>query len=179
MTDVRERVLVCVSRPGDSRTRWSAGVADRAAGAGASSSCSTSGRARARPTPSGSHEMESLARDLGGAFDVVDSETPVDAVLGYAYRHSVTQIVVGRVAPLTLQGADAGLVRHAADPGGRRTSTSTSSRDASTEARRAPTCAVRPGGDDEDGGRLVKNFVKRARPLDGLSRQHEPALGRE
>ena len=40
-------------------------------------------------------EVESLVRDLGGAFDVIDSETPVDAVLGYAYRHSVTQIVVG------------------------------------------------------------------------------------
>jgi two-component system sensor histidine kinase KdpD len=39
--------------------------------------------------------VESLTRDLGGTFDVIDSETPVDAVLGYAYRHSVTQIVVG------------------------------------------------------------------------------------
>jgi two-component system sensor histidine kinase KdpD len=36
-----------------------------------------------------------LVKDLGGSFDVIDSETPVDAVLGYAYRHSVTQIVVG------------------------------------------------------------------------------------
>ncbi len=33
--------------------------------------------------------------DVGGAFDVIDSEAPVDAVLGYAYRQSVTQIVVG------------------------------------------------------------------------------------
>jgi two-component system sensor histidine kinase KdpD len=40
-------------------------------------------------------QVESLTRDLGGIFDVIDSETPVDAVLGYAYRNSITQIVVG------------------------------------------------------------------------------------
>ena len=40
-------------------------------------------------------EVEALTKDLGGTFDVIDSEAPVDAVLGYAYRHSVTQIVVG------------------------------------------------------------------------------------
>jgi two-component system sensor histidine kinase KdpD len=39
--------------------------------------------------------VEELTRDLGGTFDVIDSETPVEAVLGYAYRQGVTQVVVG------------------------------------------------------------------------------------
>jgi two-component system sensor histidine kinase KdpD len=45
--------------------------------------------------PAWLEEVESLVRDLGGTFDVLDSETPVDAVLGYAYRNFVTQVVVG------------------------------------------------------------------------------------
>ena len=93
--DVRERVLVLVSRPGDvsdTLVRRGARLAQRARGEllvlhvrqgeGASDS-------------EWLGEMEALTKDLGGTFDVVDSETPVDAVLGYAYRHSVTQIVVG------------------------------------------------------------------------------------
>ena len=94
-TDVRERVLVCVSQPGDlsdALIRRASRIAQRArgellvlhvrGGEGATD-------------PEWLQEVESLVRDLGGAFDVIDSETPVDAVLGYAYRHSVTQIVVG------------------------------------------------------------------------------------
>ena len=94
-TDVRERVLVCVSQPGDlsdTLIRRASRIAQRArgellvlhvrGGEGATD-------------PEWLQKVESLVRDLGGAFDVIDSETPVDAVLGYAYRHSVTQIVVG------------------------------------------------------------------------------------
>jgi two-component system, OmpR family, sensor histidine kinase KdpD len=93
--DVRERVLVCVSRPGDlseALIRRASRIASRArgeflvlhvrGGEGATD-------------PEWLKRVESLTRDLGGTFDVIDSETPVDAVLGYAYRHSVTQIVVG------------------------------------------------------------------------------------
>jgi two-component system sensor histidine kinase KdpD len=93
--DVRERVLVCVSRPGelsDTLIRRGARVAQRArgdllvlhvrGGPGATD-------------PVWLEHVEGLVRDLGGSFDVLDSESPVEAVLGYAYRQSVTQIVVG------------------------------------------------------------------------------------
>jgi two-component system sensor histidine kinase KdpD len=93
--DVRERVLVLVSRPGDisdQLIRRGARLAQRArgelmvlhvrGGEGATD-------------PEWLASIAALAKDLGGTFDVIDSETPVDAVLGYAYRHSVTQIVVG------------------------------------------------------------------------------------
>ena len=46
------------------------------------------GKITAKPRPE-------LVADLGGIFDVLDSESSVDAVLGYAYRQSVSQIVVG------------------------------------------------------------------------------------
>jgi two-component system, OmpR family, sensor histidine kinase KdpD len=93
--DVRERVLVCVSRPGelsDTLIRRGARVAQRARGdllvlhvrEGAG-----------RTDPAWLEHIEELVRDLGGSFDVIDSESPVEAVLGYAYRQSVTQIVVG------------------------------------------------------------------------------------
>jgi two-component system sensor histidine kinase KdpD len=93
--DIRERVLVCVSRPGelsDTLIRRGARVAQRARGdllvlhvrEGAGSS-----------DPAWLGHVEELVRDLGGTFDVVDSESPVEAVLGYAYRQSVTQVVVG------------------------------------------------------------------------------------
>jgi two-component system sensor histidine kinase KdpD len=93
--DVRERVLVLVSQAGDvsdTLIRRGARLAQRARGEllvlhvrhgeGATDS-------------EWLHEIEALVKDLGGTFDVIDSEAPVDAVLGYAYRHSITQIVVG------------------------------------------------------------------------------------
>ena len=36
-----------------------------------------------------------LVRELGGEFEVLNAEDPVEAVLGYAYRQKVTQILVG------------------------------------------------------------------------------------
>jgi two-component system sensor histidine kinase KdpD len=93
--DVRERVLVCVERPGelsDTLIRRGARLAQRAHGellvlhvrGGAGST-----------DPAWLEHVEDLVRDLGGTFDVVDSESPVEAVLGYAYRQTATQIVVG------------------------------------------------------------------------------------
>ena len=75
-------------------------------------------------------------RDLGGAFDVIDSETPVDAVLGFAYRHSVTQIVVGESRRSRWKELTQGSFVTAPDPVGRATSTSTSSRVASADRAR-------------------------------------------
>jgi two-component system sensor histidine kinase KdpD len=93
--DVRERVLVCVSRPGDlsdTLVRRGARIAQRARG----ELLVLHVREGERSTdPSWLEHIETLVRDLGGSFDVIDSESPVEAVLGYAYRQSVTQIVVG------------------------------------------------------------------------------------
>jgi two-component system, OmpR family, sensor histidine kinase KdpD len=94
-TDVRERVLVCVSQRGelsDTLIRRASRIAQRARG---ELLVLHVREGEGATDPEWLHEVESLVRDLGGTFDVIDSETPVDAVLGYAYRHSVTQIVVG------------------------------------------------------------------------------------
>ncbi|MGZ8636116.1 MAG: sensor histidine kinase KdpD [Actinomycetota bacterium] len=93
--DVRERVLVCVSRPGelsDTLIRRGARVAQRARG----DLLVVHVREGEGSTDAAWLEhVEELVRDLGGTFDVVDSDSPVEAVLGYAYRQSVTQVVVG------------------------------------------------------------------------------------
>ena len=92
--DVRERTLVLV-RPGedsDTLVRRGARLSQRARG---ELLVLHVRQGEGATDPAWLGEMEALAQDLGGSFDVIDSETPVDAVLGYAYRHSVTQIVVG------------------------------------------------------------------------------------
>jgi two-component system sensor histidine kinase KdpD len=93
--DVRERVLICVSRPGglsDTLIRRGARIAQRARGDLLVLHVREGEGATDRAWL---ERVETLVRDLGGTFDVLDSETPVDAVLGYAYRQSVTQVVVG------------------------------------------------------------------------------------
>jgi two-component system sensor histidine kinase KdpD len=93
--DVRERVLVLISRPGDvsdTLIRRGARLAQRARG---ELMVLHVRQGEGATDPAWLAEVEGLTRDLGGSFDVIDSETPVDAVLGYAYRHSITQVVVG------------------------------------------------------------------------------------
>ena len=93
--DVRERILVLVSRPGeisDSLIRRGARLAQRARG---EFMVLHVRQGEGATDPEWLAEVEALSKDLGGTFDVIDSETPVDAVLGYAYRHSITQVVVG------------------------------------------------------------------------------------
>jgi two-component system sensor histidine kinase KdpD len=93
--DVRERVLVCVSRPGelsDTLVRRGARIAQRARG---DLLVVHVREGEGATDPAWLEHVEGLVRDLGGTFDVIDSESPVEAVLGYAYRQSVTQIVVG------------------------------------------------------------------------------------
>lgn len=93
--DVRERVLVCVSHPGelsDTLIRRGARVAQRARG---DLLVVHVREGEGGTDPAWLEHVRELVRDLGGTFDVIDSEAPVDAVLGYAYRQSVTQIVVG------------------------------------------------------------------------------------
>jgi two-component system, OmpR family, sensor histidine kinase KdpD len=94
-TDVRERVLVCVLQPGDlsdTLIRRGSRIAQRAKG---ELLVLHVREGEGATDPDWLQQVETLVRDLGGTFDVIDSETRVDAVLGYAYRHSVTQIVVG------------------------------------------------------------------------------------
>jgi two-component system, OmpR family, sensor histidine kinase KdpD len=93
--DVRERVLVLVSQPGDvsdTLIRRGGRLAQRARG---ELLVLHVRQGEGATDPEWLRDVEALTRDVGGTFDVIDSETPVDAVLGYAYRHSVTQIVVG------------------------------------------------------------------------------------
>jgi two-component system sensor histidine kinase KdpD len=91
--ETRERVLVCVSRPelsGD-LVRRGARIAQRARGELLVVHV-REGHDRDAPWL---QDVARLTRDLGGTFDVIDSDEPVDSVLGFAYRQFVTQILVG------------------------------------------------------------------------------------
>jgi two-component system sensor histidine kinase KdpD len=93
--ETRERVLVCVSRPGfaEDLLRRGGRIAQRAQG--------DLFVLHVQGEESGSEDetwlasMAHLTRDLDGTFDVVRSESIVDAVVAYAYRNHITQIVVG------------------------------------------------------------------------------------
>jgi two-component system sensor histidine kinase KdpD len=93
--ETRERILVCVEGPGETSEqliRRGARIAERARG-----------DLLVLHVREGRHpgdaewlaNVDALVRSLGGMFEVLESEAPVDAVLGYAYRQFVTQIVVG------------------------------------------------------------------------------------
>jgi two-component system sensor histidine kinase KdpD len=92
--ETRERVLVCVSGGGFSEAlvRRGARVAQRARGDLLVVHVREGGREDDRAWL---EATDGLVRDLGGTFDVLDSDEPVEAVLGFAYRQFVTQIVVG------------------------------------------------------------------------------------
>lgn len=92
--ETRERVLVCVSRSGSSEklVRRAARIAQRARG---DLLVVHVREGDERGDRAWLERMDRLARDLGGSFEVVESDEPVEAVLGFAYRQFVTQIVVG------------------------------------------------------------------------------------
>ncbi|MDD1632352.1 MAG: histidine kinase, partial [Methylococcaceae bacterium] len=92
--ETRERVLVCVSHPAfaEDLVRRGARIAQRAQGdllvlhvCGEEQGSDKEWLVK----------LDRLTRDLDGTFDVVESDATVDAVLSYAYRLHVTQIVVG------------------------------------------------------------------------------------
>jgi two-component system sensor histidine kinase KdpD len=92
--ETRERILVCLA-PGplsDDLIRRGARMATRARGDLIAVHVRT-GEERVDETWLA--RMESLARDLGGEFQVIDSDSTVDGVLGFAYRNHVTQCIVG------------------------------------------------------------------------------------
>ncbi|HEX7463629.1 MAG TPA: universal stress protein [Actinomycetota bacterium] len=92
--ETRERVLVCVSGGGSSEAliRRGARVAQRARGDLLVVHVREGGREDDRAWL---EATDRLVQDLGGTFDVLDSDEPVEAILGFAYRQFVTQIVVG------------------------------------------------------------------------------------
>jgi two-component system sensor histidine kinase KdpD len=92
--ETRERVLVCVSRPemAEDLVRRGARIAQRSRGDLLVVHVRVGDE---REASDWLHDIDRLTRDLGGTFEVMDSDEPVEAVLGYAYRHYVTQIVVG------------------------------------------------------------------------------------
>ncbi|HEX9124444.1 MAG TPA: sensor histidine kinase KdpD [Actinomycetota bacterium] len=92
--ETRERVLVCVSRPGFSEDliRRGARLAQRARGDLVVVHVREGGEGDQR---SWLEKTDRLVRDLRGTFHVLDSDDPVEAVLGLAHRQFVTQIVVG------------------------------------------------------------------------------------
>ena len=92
--ETRERVLVCVSRPGFSEDliRRGARIAQRARG----DFLVLHVRTEEEPVdPAWLKEIEQLTQDLGGQFSVCDADSPVDGALSFAYEQHVTQIVAG------------------------------------------------------------------------------------
>jgi two-component system sensor histidine kinase KdpD len=93
--ETRERILVCVEGPGeisDQLIRRGARIAERARGDLLVAHVREGRRAR---DAEWLEHVAALVRSLGGTFDVLESESAVEAVLGYAYRQFVTQVVVG------------------------------------------------------------------------------------
>jgi two-component system sensor histidine kinase KdpD len=92
--ETRERVLVCVSRPGFSEylVRRGGRIAQRAGG----DLLVVHVRTESAPAdPEWLQEVEQLTHDLGGEFAVVNADSAIDGVLSFAYEQHVTQIVVG------------------------------------------------------------------------------------
>jgi two-component system sensor histidine kinase KdpD len=47
------------------------------------------------PDPDWQDTIRKLVEDLSGEFDLLKADAPVEAVLAFAYRQHVTQIIVG------------------------------------------------------------------------------------
>jgi two-component system sensor histidine kinase KdpD len=92
--ETRERVLVCVSRPGISEYLVQRGgrIARRAQGDLLVIHVIEDERGGDRAW---FEDIRRLTQDLGGEFQVLEAEDPVEGVLSFAYRQHVTQIVVG------------------------------------------------------------------------------------
>ncbi|MGE5226421.1 MAG: sensor protein KdpD [Planctomycetaceae bacterium] len=91
--ETRERVLICVSHPDFSEdlVRRGARISQRARG----DLLVVHVREGAEPKEAWLETIRQLADALGGELHVIDADDAVEAVLGFAYRQFVTQIVVG------------------------------------------------------------------------------------
>jgi two-component system sensor histidine kinase KdpD len=92
--ETRERILVCVSRPGVSEDliRRGCRIAHRTQGDLIVLHVVAGHR---EPDPQWLGQMQRLVQDLGGEFQVLEAEDPVKGVLSFAYQQHVTQILVG------------------------------------------------------------------------------------
>jgi two-component system, OmpR family, sensor histidine kinase KdpD len=92
--ETRERILVCVSRPGvsDDLIRRGCRIAHRTQGDLIVVHVATGERG---PDPQWLAQVQRLVQDLGGEFRVLEAEDPVSGVLSFAYQEHVTQILVG------------------------------------------------------------------------------------
>lgn len=92
--ETRERVLVCVSRPSvaEDLVRRGARLAQRSRGELVVVNVAP---AEAKADTEWIGRMARLVGELGGEFQILEGDDPVDAVLGFAYRQHVTQIIVG------------------------------------------------------------------------------------
>jgi nucleotide-binding universal stress UspA family protein len=102
--ETRERVLACVSRPGvsDDLIRRSARIAQRARGDLVVVHAESN---EEQHEDEWATHTERLVRELGGAFQILEGDDPVEAVLSFAYRNHVTQIVVGESLRSRIQEA--------------------------------------------------------------------------
>jgi two-component system sensor histidine kinase KdpD len=94
LPETRERILVAVARPGLSEDiiRRASRLAHRTRGELLVVHVQSEG---AHADPAWLADVDELARDVGGTFDIVRADDVVDGILAYAYRQHVTQIVVG------------------------------------------------------------------------------------
>jgi two-component system, OmpR family, sensor histidine kinase KdpD len=92
--ETRERVMVCVSRPevADDLVRRGARLAQRARGDLLVVHVE-SGEDRHRSD--WLDRTTALVGELGGAFEILRGDDPIETVLSYAYQQHVTQIIVG------------------------------------------------------------------------------------
>jgi two-component system sensor histidine kinase KdpD len=92
--ETRERILVCVSRPGVSEDliRRGCRIAHRTQGDLLVIHVATS---REDSDSQWLGQVRRLVQDLGGQFQVLEAEDPVNEVLSFAYQQHVTQILVG------------------------------------------------------------------------------------
>ncbi len=92
--ETRERILVCVSRPelSEGLIRRGGRIAQRTQGDLLVVHVVTGEQ---KPDPAWIAGTSDLAQDLGGEFQIVEADDPVDGVLAFAYRQHVTQILVG------------------------------------------------------------------------------------
>jgi two-component system sensor histidine kinase KdpD len=92
--ETRERVLVCVSRPGISEDliRRGCRIAQRTGGDLLVVHVASGEKP---PDPEWLGQIQRLASDTGAEFQTLDADDPVEAVLSFAYQQHVTQILVG------------------------------------------------------------------------------------
>jgi two-component system sensor histidine kinase KdpD len=92
--ETRERILVCVGRPGVSEAliRRGARIAQRTQGDLVAVHVA-SGDLRREQT--WLEQLRQLVEELGGGLHVLAADDPVDSVLAFAYQQQITQIIVG------------------------------------------------------------------------------------